>query len=126
MKHENENAANLHTGLKRREFMAMLAGCTAGLMVPSLFHGEGKIAAATASRSDRLGPSPGAGRKRWASLRVGPRAIAAIPAPVASATKLIMIIPITRMTRTILWAKSRCIRCRNNRERKALFRADVQ
>ena len=35
MKHENENAANLHTGLKRREFMAMLAGCTAGLMVPS-------------------------------------------------------------------------------------------
>ncbi len=55
MTHENENAANLHTGLKRREFMAMLAGCTAGLMVPSLSHGEGKIAAATASHSDRLG-----------------------------------------------------------------------
>ena len=55
MKHENENAANLHTGLKRREFMAMLAGCTVGLMVPSLSHGEGKIAAATASRSARLG-----------------------------------------------------------------------
>jgi aryl-alcohol dehydrogenase-like predicted oxidoreductase len=55
MKHENENAANLHTGLKRREFMAMLAGCTAGLMVPSLFNGEGKVAAATASLSDRLG-----------------------------------------------------------------------
>jgi len=46
MKHENENAANLHTGLKRREFMAMLAGCTAGLMVPSLFHGEEKLVAA--------------------------------------------------------------------------------
>ncbi len=55
MKHENENADKLHTGYKRREFMAMLAGCTAGLMVPSLFHGEGKLAAATASRSDRLG-----------------------------------------------------------------------
>ena len=55
MIHENENAANLHTGLKRREFMAILAGCTAGLMVPNLFHGEGKIAAATASPSDRLG-----------------------------------------------------------------------
>ena len=55
MKHENENAAKLHTELKRRKFMAMLAGCTVGLMVPSLFHGEGKIAAATASLSDRLG-----------------------------------------------------------------------
>jgi aryl-alcohol dehydrogenase-like predicted oxidoreductase len=54
MKHENENTANLRTGLKRREFMAMLAGCTAGLMVPGLFQGEGTIAAATAS-SDRLG-----------------------------------------------------------------------
>ena len=55
MKHEIENAANLHTRFKRREFMAMLAGCTAGLMVPGLFHGEGKLAAATASLSDRLG-----------------------------------------------------------------------
>jgi len=55
MKHENENAANLHKGFKRREFMAMLARCTAGLMVPSLFLGEEKVAAATASRSDRLG-----------------------------------------------------------------------
>ena len=55
MKHENENAVNLHTGLKRREFMVMLAGCTAGLMVPSLFHGGETIAAETASRSDRLG-----------------------------------------------------------------------
>jgi len=53
MKPENKNA-NLHPGLKRREFMAMLAGCTAGLMVPSLFHGEGTTAAAAAS-SDRLG-----------------------------------------------------------------------
>jgi len=55
MKPETENAANLHTGLKRREFMAMLAGCTAGLMVPSLCHGDGKIAAANAPLSDRLG-----------------------------------------------------------------------
>lgn len=55
MKHENENAANLHTGFKRREFMAMLAGCTAGLMVSSLSHAEEKLAAATTSPSDRLG-----------------------------------------------------------------------
>jgi len=55
MKHENKNADNLHMGLKRREFMAMLAGCTVGLMVPNLSHGEEKIAAATVSRSDRLG-----------------------------------------------------------------------
>lgn len=55
MKQEIENAANLHTGLKRRDFIAVLAGCTAGLMVPGLFHGEGKLAAATASLSDRLG-----------------------------------------------------------------------
>ncbi|MCP4739496.1 MAG: aldo/keto reductase, partial [Bosea sp.] len=33
----------------------MLAGCTVGLMVPSFSHCEEKIAAATASRSDRLG-----------------------------------------------------------------------
>ena len=43
MKHENENSANLHPEFRRREFMAMLAGCTFGLMVPSLSHGEGKI-----------------------------------------------------------------------------------
>jgi hypothetical protein len=55
MKHENENAANLHKGFKRREFMAMLAGCTASLMVSSLSHGQEKIAVATASHSDRLG-----------------------------------------------------------------------
>jgi aryl-alcohol dehydrogenase-like predicted oxidoreductase len=55
MKHENENAVNLRKGLKRREFMAMLAGCTVRLMVPSLSYGEEKIAAATASPSDRLG-----------------------------------------------------------------------
>ncbi len=53
MKHENENGANLHTGLKRREFMAMLAGCTASIMMPSLLHGEEDIA--TSSPSDRLG-----------------------------------------------------------------------
>ena len=55
MKHKNENAANLCTGFKRREFMAMLAGCSASLMVSSLSHGQEKIAAATASPSDRLG-----------------------------------------------------------------------
>ncbi|MGD9064009.1 MAG: aldo/keto reductase [Desulfobacterales bacterium] len=55
MKHQNENAANQHTGFSRREFVAMLAGCTAGLMVPSLFPGEEKLAVATASPSDRLG-----------------------------------------------------------------------
>ena len=53
MEQENENAARLNSGFKRREFMAMLAGCTVGLMVPGLSHGEGKTA--TASRSDRLG-----------------------------------------------------------------------
>ena len=55
MKHENEHAPKLHTGLKRREFMAMLAGCTTGLMLSGLSHGEEKIAEATASSSDRLG-----------------------------------------------------------------------
>ena len=55
MKHKNENNTNLYTGLNRREFMAMLAGCTASLMVYSLSHGEEKIAVDTASRSDRLG-----------------------------------------------------------------------
>ena len=55
MKHENENTTNLQTGFKRREFMAMLASCTASLMVPSLFYGEGTSEAATVSRSDRLG-----------------------------------------------------------------------
>jgi hypothetical protein len=35
--------------------MAMLAGGTAGLIVPSLVHGEEKSLAVTASRFDRLG-----------------------------------------------------------------------
>lgn len=55
MKHKNENTANLHTGLNRREFIAMLAGCTASLMVSSLFPGEKKIVVGTSSHSDRLG-----------------------------------------------------------------------
>jgi len=55
MKHENGNAANPQMGLNRREFMTMLAGCTAGLMVPSLSHGKEKLVVATASHSDRLG-----------------------------------------------------------------------
>lgn len=55
MKHNNDNQTKLHTELKRREFMTLLAGCTVGLMVPGLSHGEEKMAAATASRTDRLG-----------------------------------------------------------------------
>lgn len=55
MKHKNENTANLHKGLSRKEFLTMLAGCAACLMVPSLSHGEEKLVAAAASRSDRLG-----------------------------------------------------------------------
>lgn len=53
MKHEHETGAKRHTELKRREFMAMLAGCTAGLMVPGIF--TSKEAFAVTSRSDRLG-----------------------------------------------------------------------
>lgn len=49
----NKNTANLHTGLKRREFMAMLAGCTVGMMVPNISNGKEKTAAT--SGSDRLG-----------------------------------------------------------------------
>lgn len=55
MKHENENDPNLHTGLRRREFMAILTGGTVGLMVPSLCHGDGKKIATAAPISDRLG-----------------------------------------------------------------------
>ena len=55
MKYEDKSAASLHAGLKRREFMAMLAGCTVGLMVPGLSYGEEIIAATSATRSDRLG-----------------------------------------------------------------------
>ncbi len=55
MKQKNENAANPDTEVKRREFLGILAGCTAGLMVPGLFTGDGTLTAATASRTDRLG-----------------------------------------------------------------------
>ena len=55
MKQENENTTNLYTGLRRREFMAMLACCTVSLMVPGLSHGDDKSALPTASSSDRLG-----------------------------------------------------------------------
>ena len=55
MEHENEDAANLRSGFKRREFIAMLGGYTASLMVPSLLNGEEKPAMAIAPRSDRLG-----------------------------------------------------------------------
>ena len=55
MKPENKDAGNLHKGFKRREFMAMLAGYTATMMVPSIFTGKKTIAATDSSRSDRLG-----------------------------------------------------------------------
>ena len=55
MTRENDNQAHEHTGLQRREFLAMLASCTASLMVSSLFPGD-EIFAATTSPSDRLGP----------------------------------------------------------------------
>ena len=55
MKHENDHTAKWRHGLKRREFVAVLAGCTASLMVSGLFPGDDKMAAATASPSDRLG-----------------------------------------------------------------------
>ena len=55
MEQQSKNSANPHPGIKRREFLTMLAGCTAGLMVPSLFHVEATGAASTASSSDRLG-----------------------------------------------------------------------
>ncbi len=55
MEHENGNGVMSHPRLKRREFMAMLASCTAGLMVPGIFPGDDTLFAATGSRSDRLG-----------------------------------------------------------------------
>ncbi len=55
MEYENENAAKRHAGFNRREFLTILAGCTASLMVPGLFNGEKKTAAAAVSGSDRLG-----------------------------------------------------------------------
>lgn len=55
MKQKNKNASKLHTGLNRREFINILAGCTAGLMVSGFLHGEENIITTTASRSDRLG-----------------------------------------------------------------------
>lgn len=51
MNYESEIADNHQSGFNRREFMAMLAGCTAGLMVPGLLHGKQTIA----HHSDRLG-----------------------------------------------------------------------
>jgi len=55
MKNESENTDDRHTVLKRREFMAKLAGCTVGLLVPELFQGEGNTAAAASASADRLG-----------------------------------------------------------------------
>lgn len=53
MKFENENGLKQREGFKRREFIAMLAGCTASLMVPGFLNSGEAIAAA--SGSDRLG-----------------------------------------------------------------------
>jgi aryl-alcohol dehydrogenase-like predicted oxidoreductase len=55
MKHAKENASNRHMGFKRREFMAMLAGCTLSLMAPGFSLGDEKAAEAADSPSDRLG-----------------------------------------------------------------------
>lgn len=55
MEHENEKTDNLQMGLKRREFITLLAGCTAGLMVPGLLHSGEKIAPSSEAQSDRLG-----------------------------------------------------------------------
>jgi aryl-alcohol dehydrogenase-like predicted oxidoreductase len=55
MKRAKNNAANRHTGLKRREFLAMLAGCTVGLVAPDISHGDGKIATVSTPHTDRLG-----------------------------------------------------------------------
>ena len=55
MKPEIKDGTNLDKGFKRREFMAMLAGYTATMMVPSFFNGSQTIAATGPSRSDRLG-----------------------------------------------------------------------
>jgi aryl-alcohol dehydrogenase-like predicted oxidoreductase len=56
MKDESRNAINLRTGYKRRQFMAMLAGCTASLMVPGLFTGKKTLAASPADRLGELLP----------------------------------------------------------------------
>lgn len=53
MKHEDKSVGYPPMKLNRKQFMAMLAGCTMGLMAPGLSHGEGKLPAS--SRSDRLG-----------------------------------------------------------------------
>jgi uncharacterized protein len=50
MRHENENNAGSHMGLKRRTFMVKLAVCTGGIMVPGLLQGDEETAAC-----DRLG-----------------------------------------------------------------------
>ncbi len=52
MKHYRGNKSN---DLKRREFMAILAGFTASLMVPGVFCGKEVSASTAASQSDRLG-----------------------------------------------------------------------
>ena len=56
MKQKKEKRAPFKKTLKRRDFMAVLAGCTATLMVPSLCKGETSlITSKTSNSSDRFG-----------------------------------------------------------------------
>ncbi len=55
MTNKKENDANEHAGIKRREFLATLAACTAGLMVPGMLYGAGNILTASDLSTDRLG-----------------------------------------------------------------------
>lgn len=55
MTKKDEPDATLYMGLKRREFIALLAGCTVSLMVPGLLHGEEKAITPMEPLSDRLG-----------------------------------------------------------------------
>ena len=55
MKPKNDNTANWNMGLKRREFMAFLTGCTVGLMVPSISQAMENNTSANTHKSDRLG-----------------------------------------------------------------------
>lgn len=55
MKNQNDKDTNRQGGVNRREFMTILAGCTAGIMAPPLLHGGETSGAAAASGSDRLG-----------------------------------------------------------------------
>lgn len=78
MKHENENAVDLHTGLNRREFLAMLASSTASLMVSGCFPGEEKIAATTATAPASASATSTATAPPTATAATTPRATASL------------------------------------------------